>query len=246
MNLLLLLSIAASVGLCICDLDTTKLRVFPAADRTIAGVFQVSSVNDWNQAYYAFNASEARDLCESLGVNIASISQIEKALSRGLETCRFGWTDEHLAVVPRITAQLNCGQNQTGLVRWRAALTKQFDVFCFNESDTAALLDPTTMPTQSTSLSMLQTFATFQPIFFTLMDSEAEKALRVGSAKGSSGKKTVVITSVVAVFLVAIVAVVYIKLKCKSDKEPHIEKEEWTHVKYTETKKSCPTKVDSV
>lgn len=206
----------------------------------------MSSVNYLNQASYAFNASEARSLCLSLGVNIASIPQIEKALTRGLETCRFGWTDEHLAVIPRIRAQLTCGRNQTGLVKWRAELTKKFDAFCFNESDTTALLDPTTsMSSRSTSPSMLHraSSTTSQPIH---MDSEAEQALLVGSAQGSSGKKTVVITSVVAVFVVALVAVVYIKIKCKSDKEPYIEREEWTHVKYTEAKKSCSTKVDSV
>lgn len=250
MALLLLFSIAVPTGFCSCDLDTTQIRVFPAVNQNIAGVFQVSFVNYLNQAKYAFNASEARSLCLSLGVTIASVSQVEKALTRGLETCRFGWTDEHLAVIPRIRAEVNCGQNQTGLVKWRAALTRQFDVFCFNESDPAALLDPTTisMPSRSTSQSMLQraSSTTSKPVFFTHADSEAEQALIVGSAQGSSGKKTVVITSVVAIFLVALVAVVYIKIKRKSDKEPYIDKEEWTHAKYTETKKSCSTKVDSV
>uniref|UniRef100_A0A3B3ZCP4 Link domain-containing protein n=1 Tax=Periophthalmus magnuspinnatus TaxID=409849 RepID=A0A3B3ZCP4_9GOBI len=109
-------------------------KVFPPLGHSVAGVFQVSYVNSLNQPYYAFNASDARSRCESLGVNIASVSQVINALTRGLETCRFGWTDEHLAVVPRVTAQVNCGQNQTGLVRWRAPITKKFDVFCFNES----------------------------------------------------------------------------------------------------------------
>lgn len=47
---------------------------------------------------------------------------------------RFGWVDEHFAVIPRNTALSTCGQNRTGLVTWRAAVTQKFDVFCFNES----------------------------------------------------------------------------------------------------------------
>lgn len=47
---------------------------------------------------------------------------------------RFGWTDEHLAVIPRINALANCGKNQVGLVPWRAPVTQKFDAFCFNES----------------------------------------------------------------------------------------------------------------
>lgn len=205
----------------------------------------MSFVNYLNQVYYALNASEARSLCLSLGVNIASTSQVQKALTRGLETCRFGWTDEHLPVVPRRRAQSTCGNNNTGLVKWRAPLTRKFDVFCFNESDftdtdTAELLESTaaSLPVSITT--------TPQPIYFTHVDSEAEKAQIVGSAQESSRKKTVIITSVVAVFLVALAAVVYIKVKHNSDKEPYIEGEEWTQVKYTDTKKSSLTKVDSV
>lgn len=47
---------------------------------------------------------------------------------------RFGWTDENQAVIPRNKALASCGQNRTGLVTWRAAMTQKFDVFCFNET----------------------------------------------------------------------------------------------------------------
>lgn len=47
---------------------------------------------------------------------------------------RFGWTDENLAVIPRNKALVSCGQNKTGVVTWRAAVQKKFDVFCFNET----------------------------------------------------------------------------------------------------------------
>lgn len=62
--------------------------VFPAKDQTIAGVFQVSYLNEQNLPEYAFNASEARSLCSSLGLVIASKAQVSEALARGLETCR--------------------------------------------------------------------------------------------------------------------------------------------------------------
>lgn len=62
--------------------------VFPAANKSIAGVLQATSLNHLNQPQYAFNASEARRLCLSLGVTIASKAQVKEALSRGLETCR--------------------------------------------------------------------------------------------------------------------------------------------------------------
>lgn len=62
--------------------------VFPTGKHSILGVFQVSSVNGLRQPVYAFNASEARLLCLSLGAVIASKDQVKDALARGLETCR--------------------------------------------------------------------------------------------------------------------------------------------------------------
>lgn len=62
--------------------------VSPGFNQSIAGIMLVTSLNELNQPEYAFNASEARSLCWSLGLNIASKAQVQKALSRGLETCR--------------------------------------------------------------------------------------------------------------------------------------------------------------
>lgn len=62
--------------------------VSPGFNQSIAGVMLVTSLNELNQPEYAFNASEARRLCWSFGLNIASKAQVQKALSRGLETCR--------------------------------------------------------------------------------------------------------------------------------------------------------------
>ncbi|KAK6294595.1 hypothetical protein J4Q44_G00354250 [Coregonus suidteri] len=125
LSLLLPLTLAFS-GL---HVDPSKIHAFP--DSQIAGVFLVSYTNALNQLTYAFNASEAREVCWSLGVTMASNSQVEEAQRLGLETCRFGWIDEHFAVIPRIEASKTCGQNQTGVIKWRASVTKLFDVFCF-------------------------------------------------------------------------------------------------------------------
>lgn len=62
-----------------------SFAVFPAENQTVAGVFLVSVLD---QPRYAFNASEARRMCGSLGVTIASKAQVREALDKGLETCR--------------------------------------------------------------------------------------------------------------------------------------------------------------
>ncbi|XP_023851173.1 lymphatic vessel endothelial hyaluronic acid receptor 1-like [Salvelinus sp. IW2-2015] len=135
--------------------DPSKINAFP--ERQIAGVFLVSYTNNLNQFAYAFNASEAREVCWSLGVTMASNSQVEEAQRLGLETCRFGWIDEHFAVIPRLEASKTCGQNQTGVIKWRASVTKLFDVFCFNasviqlEDTTVIQLEDTTADTALTT-----------------------------------------------------------------------------------------------
>uniref|UniRef100_A0A672IHH8 Link domain-containing protein n=1 Tax=Salarias fasciatus TaxID=181472 RepID=A0A672IHH8_SALFA len=68
------------------NLQTCRSLVFPAADQSIAGVFLVTVLHLGNPQYF-FNASEARSLCSSLGVSIATKEQVEKAITRGLETC---------------------------------------------------------------------------------------------------------------------------------------------------------------
>lgn len=70
------------------NLNSILFPVFPAENQTIAGVFQVSLLSGLDQLQYAFNASEARRMCASLGVTIASKAQVKEALHRGLETCR--------------------------------------------------------------------------------------------------------------------------------------------------------------
>ncbi|KAE8297024.1 CD44 antigen Extracellular matrix receptor III [Larimichthys crocea] len=261
MNMIWLCITLVSITQIICDqnIDTSHIRVFPAVHKSIAGVFQVTYTDDFNQPQYAFNASEARTLCWSLGVNIASKAQVKDALSRGLETCRFGWIDEHFGVIPRRKALSNCGQNQTGLVTWRAPVTQKFDVFCFNESDAATQLKDTTtdsplhsgdysgqtqfppkevnstLKMHSTSSSSLLPSSSSTP---NTLDNEVEPARFVGGVQGSAGATAILITSICALLLIAVIALVYIKMRRNrslstdiKQQEEYIQTEEWTCVK---------------
>ncbi|KAM4744929.1 LOW QUALITY PROTEIN: lymphatic vessel endothelial hyaluronic acid receptor 1a [Anableps anableps] len=235
--------------------DTSNIRVFPAANQSIAGVIQVSYLNSQNQFQYVFNASEARKICQSLGLSIASKAQVKEALSRGLETCRFGWTDEQIAVIPRIHALANCGQNRTGLVPWRASVTNLFDVFCFNESDALIQLkdavtdDPLSssehthsvnsiLTTQSTSSS-----PTHSPSFTSTPETtsnEVEPAQFVGSAQSFAGSKVVLITCICGLLFATIAVLAYLKLGrhchlCSDEKQQqqqdYTQTKEWISVK---------------
>lgn len=215
-------------------------------NQSIAGVFQVSALNRLNQPQYAFNASVARSLCSSLGVDIASKAQVKNALTRGLETCRYGWIDEHFAVIPRIKPLSTCGQNQTGLVTWRASVTKHFDVFCFNESDAATHSQDATTPSplSSTDHSTHSTQTTQSPSSSSAPQtrgSEAEPARFASSAQRSAGGKVLLITSICGVLLTAIIIIVYLKSRKfwseSSDlkqRPEDIETEEYTCVKSVE------------
>ncbi|XP_010789803.1 lymphatic vessel endothelial hyaluronic acid receptor 1a [Notothenia coriiceps] len=243
------------------NIDSSHIRVFPGKDQSVAGVFQVSDLNYLNQPQYSYNASDARSLCLSLGVNIASKAQVQEALTRGLETCRFGWIDEHLAVVPRVKALPNCGQNNTGLVTWRVDVRKKLDVFCFNESDAAKQLKDafadspsdrtdfsgqtqssssraaSSSPTShSTSSSILSSSSSTPTI-----DNEAEPAPFVGSSQSSAGAKAILITSTCGLFLIAITILAFIKLRRSravstdiKQAEEYIQTVEWTSEEKTE------------
>ncbi|XP_041839573.1 lymphatic vessel endothelial hyaluronic acid receptor 1a [Melanotaenia boesemani] len=244
------------------DPNMNHIRVFPAVDQSIAGVIQVSSLNSQNQLQYAFNASEARTLCQSLGLNIASKAQVEEALRRGLETCRFGWIDEHFAVIPRIHALANCGNNQIGLVSWRTPVTKKFDVFCFNESDSATQLKDTATDSPlssrfhtnppfkatdsiltthllaSTSSSLPSSFSTPK-----IMTNEVEPAYLVGTAHSSLKARTVLISCTCSLLLISLATLAYLKMRrCSSlrgdlrQQQEYIYKE--TCVTNTEAKKT--------
>lgn len=242
-----------------------RIVVFPGENQSIAGVFLVSHLNSNNNFVYAFNASEARRVCIELGVHMASKDQVERALTRGLETCRFGWIDEHFAVIPRIHPLGTCGKSQTGLVPWRASVTKLFDVFCYNELDAATqLMDlATDSPLNSSYASgrsqspqeTLKTSTTSSTSFLPssssspkMMDSQAQPVQFVGSAQRSSGGKLVLITCTSSLLILAIVIIAHLKLHrhcyqgCdvkQQQEEEHIETGEWTCVKAMESQRDA-------
>ncbi|XP_049573705.1 lymphatic vessel endothelial hyaluronic acid receptor 1a isoform X2 [Syngnathus scovelli] len=184
---------------------TINLRVFPA--KSIAGVVQLSLINDQNETEYAFNVTEARDICTNLGFSFATKDQVNEALNRGLETCRFGWIDEHYAVIPRIKALKNCGQNKVGLLPWRAALDKKFDVFCFIQSEYTDQ-DPinATPSVFNIDLSLTSDLSVLESL-------DVSQLARLASNEQSSGKgKVVLISSVCVVLLVAIAVFAYMKV----------------------------------
>ncbi|KAM9765764.1 lymphatic vessel endothelial hyaluronic acid receptor 1a [Menidia menidia] len=242
-----------STSLVSSDQNTSHLRVFPPENQTIAGVIQVTYLNDRNQLQYAFNASNARKLCHSLRLSIASQAQVEEALKRGFETCRYGWIDEHFAVVPRIHALANCGQNYTGLVKWRASVTHKFDVFCFNESDAMTQLkdaasdsplssgynpEHTQATSEATQSTLAQSTSGSSPAP-TTMNNEVEPARFVSSAHTSARAKVVLIACTCGLLIVSVVSLAYLKLRrrCSQSSDmkqhkQHIETEELNCVKY--------------
>ncbi|CAK6954561.1 lymphatic vessel endothelial hyaluronic receptor 1b isoform X1 [Scomber scombrus] len=109
--------------------DSSLLKAVPKSQRA-AGVFMLIEGGK-----YSFNHTAARAACLSLNVTIATRTQMERAVQRGLETCKFGWIHEQIVVVPRLTAVKNCGSGKTGVVTWSVSADQTFGVFCFNASD---------------------------------------------------------------------------------------------------------------
>uniref|UniRef100_A0A3P9C5X7 Link domain-containing protein n=1 Tax=Maylandia zebra TaxID=106582 RepID=A0A3P9C5X7_9CICH len=103
--------------------------------------------------YYTLNFTAARDACLSLNVTMATEYQISKAITHGLETCKYGWIAEQIAVIPRISSKQNCGQGNIGVVSWKTSADKEFGVFCFNMSTSPqSPTSPTPLTTQTTHL----------------------------------------------------------------------------------------------
>ncbi|KAK9516255.1 hypothetical protein VZT92_024196 [Zoarces viviparus] len=149
----LLLSFAA----CLLASDCNPIKV-PQSPRA-AGVFLLIEGGE-----YTFNFTAARAACLTLNATIASRAQMERAVRRRLETCKFGWIAEQIAVIPRLTTDKKCGNGKTGVVTWSASADRRFGVFCFNASDleetpngSTACPQSSTLPTTLTALSQTST-----------------------------------------------------------------------------------------
>ncbi|XP_046720011.1 lymphatic vessel endothelial hyaluronic receptor 1b isoform X2 [Silurus meridionalis] len=146
--------------LCTASLDLSQIQVYPEN----GGISEVFIVQLINQSY-SFNATTAIDVCTSLGVRIASRAEVETAYRNGLQTCRYGWVMEKVAIIPRIQQNKKCGQNRFGVIVWRASPTQLFDVFCSRSTGQTQATTSTTL--NMTTVSDGRTDAkTTSPTFF--------------------------------------------------------------------------------
>ncbi|KAI2653491.1 Lymphatic vessel endothelial hyaluronic acid receptor 1 [Labeo rohita] len=106
-------------------LDVNQIQV-PTNDG-ISGVLLVQAKNN----VYSFNATTAKEACEAIKMRIANKAEVETANKNGFQTCRFGWVEEQIAVIPRTEKNEKCGKNVLGISVWRADISKMFDVYCF-------------------------------------------------------------------------------------------------------------------
>ncbi|GLD61610.1 lymphatic vessel endothelial hyaluronic acid receptor 1-like protein [Lates japonicus] len=104
------------------------MSVIPQSQR-VAGVFMIPEGGQ-----YTLNFTAARAACLYLNVTIATKDQMERAVLRGLETCRYGWIAEKIAVIPRLISEEKCGKGNTGLVLWYARAESKFGAYCFSAS----------------------------------------------------------------------------------------------------------------
>ncbi|XP_061679156.1 lymphatic vessel endothelial hyaluronic receptor 1b isoform X2 [Syngnathoides biaculeatus] len=103
---------------------------------------------------YTINFAAAPAACQSYHATVATTANVEEALQHGLETCKYGWVAEQVAVIPRLTAHSKCGSNKTGLVKWYARADQVFGVFCYSAT---ALPQLSSWPTTSSSASSTTT-----------------------------------------------------------------------------------------
>ncbi|XP_055972097.1 lymphatic vessel endothelial hyaluronic acid receptor 1 [Sorex fumeus] len=112
------------------------------------------------------NLAEAKEACSLLGLTLASKDQIETARESGLETCSYGWVDNVVLVVPRITKNPKCGKNGIGVITWANPPSKRSGAYCYNSSDTwINSCIPDSTPTEEPILStQAATYTTEMPI----------------------------------------------------------------------------------
>ncbi|XP_016396966.1 lymphatic vessel endothelial hyaluronic receptor 1b [Sinocyclocheilus rhinocerous] len=113
----------------------------------ITGVLLVQTKNN----VCSFNATTAKEACEAIKMRIAKRAEVETANKNGFQTCRFGWVEEQIAVIPRIEKSEKCGKNKLGVSFWRADISKMFDVYCFKPAGPNGSFETTSSRPQSTT-----------------------------------------------------------------------------------------------
>ncbi|XP_029290189.1 lymphatic vessel endothelial hyaluronic receptor 1b [Cottoperca gobio] len=123
----------------------SNLNKVPQTHRA-AGVFLLIEGGE-----YTFNFTAARAACLSLNVTIATRHQVERALKHGLETCKYGWVVEQIAIIPRQRSDRKCGRGKLGVLTWYATADTEFGVFCINASDIEKTTNRPTTSAQSSA-----------------------------------------------------------------------------------------------
>ncbi|KAL1256939.1 hypothetical protein QQF64_012484 [Cirrhinus molitorella] len=126
-------------------LDVSQIQV-PTNDG-VSGVLLVQTKTN----KYSFNAIEAKEACEAIKMRIATKAEVETANKNGLQTCRFGWVEEQIAVVPRTEKSEKCGKSELGVIVWRADISKLFDVYCFKPAGPDGSFETTSSKPQPTT-----------------------------------------------------------------------------------------------
>ncbi|XP_058244178.1 lymphatic vessel endothelial hyaluronic receptor 1b isoform X2 [Hemibagrus wyckioides] len=181
-----------SLVFCTSSLDLSQIQVHP----NYAGISNVFIVQYKKQSY-RFNATTAVDVCKSLGVSIATRAQVETAQRNGLQTCRYGWVMEKIAVIPRIENNPICGQNKTGTIVWKITADRLFDVFCSNSTGQTEAITSNTPNMTMVSDARTHAKATSPPLF---LSTQLNNILLGSSPQSTQSISTAVSTSVPTVF----------------------------------------------
>uniref|UniRef100_F7HGI7 CD44 antigen n=1 Tax=Callithrix jacchus TaxID=9483 RepID=F7HGI7_CALJA len=115
----------AAWGLCLVQLSLAQIDLNITC--RFEGVYHVEK-----NGRYSISRTEAADLCKAFNSTLPTMAQMEKALSIGFETCRYGFIEGHV-VIPRIHPNSICAANNTG-VYILTSNTSQYDTYCFNAS----------------------------------------------------------------------------------------------------------------
>lgn len=114
--------------LCLLQLSLAQQQIDLNITCRYAGVFHVEK-----NGRYSISRTEAADLCEAFNTTLPTMAQMELALSKGFETCRYGFIEGHV-VIPRIHPNAICAANHTGVYILLASNTSHYDTYCFNAS----------------------------------------------------------------------------------------------------------------
>ncbi|XP_016821452.1 CD44 antigen isoform X6 [Cricetulus griseus] len=117
----------AAWGLCLLPLSLAQQQIDLNITCRYAGVFHVEK-----NGRYSISRTEAADLCQAFNSTLPTMEQMQKALHKGFETCRYGFIEGQV-VIPRIHPNAICAANHTG-VYVLTSNASHYDTYCFNAS----------------------------------------------------------------------------------------------------------------